>query len=360
MPLTGCDVVNEKENAVVLTFKVVVPQGLTSVLDNIHKLSSVCVQEMLSDRTKSSSKFYSDRIPCVVAKSLITKYQRNKLCKRVTNLVLPICGDKGKQVKIESSGLRIPALFKKEIIPVLFPKPITGFIRQVEFFRQDKVWMMSYSYNSLKAEVNFSGVVGVDRNSVGNVAALADPDTGLVLRLGPDTASLKSNFRNRRGNLQSKGAKRVLKITKRKQSRRTKDINHKVSRVIVDYAKTHCKAVVLEDLGNIRKGKARRYVEKSQWSFAQLDGFIRYKAALLGVPVFYVDPRNTSKGCSRCGEINEVNGKQFKCSKCGHFDHRDANAAFNIVQRFDGQAMGNQKPVAGTIGGALTGEVSIC
>jgi len=44
--------------------------------------------------------------------------------------------------------------------------------------------------------------------------------------------------------------------------------------------------------------------------------------------------RNTSKGCSRCGSINIPNGKHYKCSTCEHVSHRDANAGFNIAQRF--------------------------
>ena len=107
-------------------------------------------------------------------------------------------------------------------------------------------------------------------------------------------------------------------------------INHKVSKTIVDYAKLHRSAIVLEDLGKIsKKGKAKSYVQKSQWSFYQLETFIKYKATLLGVPVVYGNPAYTRQVCSRCGSINKPNGKHYKCS-CGLFDHRDANVAFNI------------------------------
>ena len=90
----------------------------------------------------------------------------------------------------------------------------------------------------------------------------------------------------------------------------------------------------MEDLSGIKKGKIKHSTEKSQWSYAQLDTFIKYKASLLGIPIYYVNPRNTSKMCSRCGTINIPNGKSYKCSACGHFDHRDANAAFNIAKVF--------------------------
>lgn len=342
----------EKVNTMCLTFKVVVPHEYSSTLDDLYLKSQGCVTAMLEDRTKSSSKHYPE-IPCVLSKSLIAKYQRNRKLKSVKRLVLPICGDKGKQVKIVDGGIRIPALFKKPVLPVNFPYPIVGFIRQVEFFKRDGRWFMSYSYNTpCQPHSEFANYLGVDRNSVGNVATIADVATGKVQKIGPDTAGITKNFRNRRANLQRKTAKTALVQIKRKQSRRVKDINHKVSRTIVDYAKSHCSAIVLEDLGKISKGKAKRYVQKSQWSFYQLETFIKYKAALLGVPVLYIDPAYTSQTCSRCGSINRPNGKQYKCS-CGHFDHRDVNAAFNIsadASLLYGQAARDRVLAVGHIG----------
>lgn len=350
------NMVDEKEFTICLTFKVVIPNEYASILDDLYLKSRICVDRMLEDRTKSSSKYYK-KIPCVLSKSLISKYQRNKKLKSIKNLVLPVCGDKGKQVKIVEGGIRVPAFFKKFIIPAVFPKPIIGFIRQVEFFKRDNQWFMSYSYNTpVLKEQKISSFLGVDRNSVNNVATIADVMTGKVRKIGPDTAGITKNFRNRRAKLQKKGAKHVLTKIKRKQSRRIKDINHKVSKSIVDYAKLHRSAIVLEDLGKIsKKGKAKRYVQKSQWSFYQLETFIKYKAALLGIPIFYVNPAYTSRVCSRCGSINKPNGKHYKCS-CGHFDHRDANAAFNISANawfLDEQTVEQSVSIVRSIGGPL-------
>jgi putative transposase len=350
------NMIDEKELIVCLTFKVVVPHNFTPILDELYQKSRACIVRMLEDRTKSSSKYYKE-IPCVLAKSLISKYQKNKKLKQVKNLVLPVCGDRGKQVKVVEGGIRIPAFFKKFVIPVTFPKPILGFIRQVEFFKRNKKWFMSYSYNTpVLQEQEVQGFLGVDRNSVGNVVVCADIMSGKVRKLGPDVSGITKNFRNRRRRLQKKRAKNALKKIRRKQSNRVKDINHKVSHSIVDYAKSHRLAIVLEDLGKISKrGKAKRYVQKSQWSFYQLEIFVKYKASLLGIPIFYVNPAFTSQVCSRCGSINKPNGKSYKCS-CSHFDHRDSNAAFNISANgwfLYEQTVGHSASIVRPIGGSL-------
>lgn len=350
------NMVNEKELTMCLTFKVVIPHNLTPILDELYQKASICVNRMLEDRTKSSSKYYKE-VPCVLAKSLISKYQRNKKLKQVKNLVLPVCGDKGKQVKTVEGGIRIPAFFKKSILPVVFPKPISGFIRQVEFFKRNGKWFMSYSYNTpVLQEQEVQGFLGVDRNSVENVVVCADVMSGKVRKLGPDVSGITKNFRNRRKNLQKKESKNALKKIRRKQSNRVKDINHKVSYSVVDYAKSHRLAIVLEALGKIsKKGKAKRYVQKSQWSFYQLETFIKYKASLLGIPIYFVNPAYTSQVCSRCGSINKPNGKNYKCS-CSHFDHRDSNASFNISANgwfLYEQTVGHSASAVRSIGGPL-------
>lgn len=338
----------KKETTVCLTFKFLLPHNLYPFLEELNVKVKSNIELMLKNRKKSSSKFYPD-IPCVVAKSLITKYQRNKKCKHVSKPVIPICGDKGKQVKIEYDdqgnllGLRVPALFKKEIIPITLPKPLVGFIRNVEIFRRKKKWYLTYQYNApCQAQAETPNVVGIDRNYKGNVATLANPQNGQVLRLGPSIKDIKESFRNRKAKIARKGKKRLLKKLSKKQLNRTKDINHKVSRQIVNYAKKHSSAIVMEDLGQIRTGKIGRRIQKDQWSYGQLQSFITYKAGLCGIKIHYVSPRNTSKECSRCGTINQPSGKKFKCSNCGHNDHRDANSAFNIAKRY-GQTLSNQK-----------------
>lgn len=337
-------------DTVACTVKVKVPDSFTGLLNDLQSRCRVAVREMLAHRDQSSSKYYST-IPCVVSKSLIAKYQRNRKCKSVSNVVIPICGDKGKIVKLEGNGIRIPAILKKEVLPVVWLHPVVGFIRSIEFIQRKGVWYCHISYNTLaesrvemlgKGKVkrpfaipNYkpTGTVGVDRNSVGAVATLADPENGKVLHLGFNPAYTKQVWQGRKANLQSLGKRRLLHKIRNKQSRRTKYENHVVSKQIVDYAAKHRRCINVEKLENVRKGKIRRYSEKSQWSFYQLLQFILYKAALRGVMVLEVDSAYTSQECSRCHKSSKPNGKSYRCGHCGHNDHRDANAAFNVSQR---------------------------
>src|SRR5260221_312933 len=97
-------------------------------------------------------------------------------------------------------------------------------------------------------------------------------------------------------------------------------------------------AIAIEDLRHIRKrteGTVRRSqrAKHSCWSFGQLRLFLSYKAALAGVPLHTVDPRNTSRTCSRCRHCAKENRKSqasFCCVNCGHTDNADRNAAINI------------------------------
>lgn len=168
---TENDVRREVVNTVTCSVKIKITNRLAHGLDPLLERASVAVKRMLSDRSLSSSKYYSDLVPCVISKSLITKYQRNAQCKKVDRLVIPICGDKGKQIKLAAGGIQIPALFKKEVLPVQFPRKIIGHVRNIEFLKEflkdSGEWFASICY-STAAEVDLEvrGCVGIDRNSV--------------------------------------------------------------------------------------------------------------------------------------------------------------------------------------------------
>ena len=332
---TPDDVIGKPVATVACCFKTLISDELAHGLSKMETQCRSVVKRMLLDRSETSSKFYKE-IPCVVAKSLSSKYQRNPKCKSVKRIVIPICGDKGKQIKIVAGGVRIPALFKKSVLPVYFPRPISGHVRNVEIYQRGGRWFANFCVNvAVDLPVKVTGVIGVDRNSVGNIAVMADPQNGHVRHMGFNPARTKSCWRGRKKNLQRQGKRRLLSKLRKNHARRSQYQNHVVSKTVVDYAKKHSRAIALEKLSKVtaKGSKIRSYSERNQWAFAQLASFIQYKARLAGVTVVEVDPAYTSQTCSRCGHIHKPNGKLFDCPACGHEDHRDSNAAFNIGRR---------------------------
>ncbi len=106
----------------------------------------------------------------------------------------------------------------------------------------------------------------------------------------------------------------------------------------------------MEDLSGIRDRTQFRKPQRARmggWAFFQLRLFVEYKARLEGVPVVLVDPRNTSRTCSACGDCDKASRKsqsEFQCVLCGHSIHADLNAALIIRAR----ASVNMPVVAGT------------
>ena len=70
------------------------------------------------------------------------------------------------------------------------------------------------------------------------------------------------------------------------------------------------------------------------WSFAQLRGFLAYKAQEKGCAVVGIDPRHTSQCCSRCGHTarnNRRSPSDFTCRSCGFRLNADLNGSRNIA-----------------------------
>ena len=181
------------------------------------------------------------------------------------------------------------------------------------------------------------GVLGVDLG----IVHIATDSTGEQFS-GKDIEAKRARYAKRRAILQKKGtraAKRRLRKMSGRQRRFQKWVNHNVSRRIVSKAERSHSAISLEDLKHIRaRAKANKEQRKRlhNWGFAELRSFIEYKAQMAGVPVFVVDPRNTSRECFVCGHIDKKNRPSqsvFRCTACGHEANADCNAALNIGSR---------------------------
>ena len=179
--------------------------------------------------------------------------------------------------------------------------------------------------------------LGIDLGIV-NIATTSDGDNFS----GEHLENRRQWYTDRRATLQSvdtKSAKRRLKQLSGQQQRFQKDINHCISKQLVEIAQDTERGIAFEQLKGIRKRVTVRREQRSRhhnWSFSQLQQFVVYKANRVGVPVQFVAPRYTSQTCSVCGHCSKKNRPTrdtFLCSNCGHVAPADWNAAINVASR---------------------------
>jgi IS605 OrfB family transposase len=180
--------------------------------------------------------------------------------------------------------------------------------------------------------------LGIDLG-ITNVVATSDGD--LVAEIvGRDipVAKIRARYAKTRGKLQSKKTKSANRLNRKrrgKEARFAADVNHCISKEVVRDAQRTGRAIAIEDLAGIRERVTVRRRQRRMhhsWAFAQLRSFIDYKSKLAGVPVFVVDPRNTSRTCPACDHVAKGNrhGEKFRWLDCGFVGHADKIAAWNI------------------------------
>lgn len=137
----------------------------------------------------------------------------------------------------------------------------------------------------------------------------------------------------------TKGARKKLRRLAGREARFRRHENHCIAKRLVTTCKDTGRGLALENLQGLRARTTVRRKDRARhagWAFGQLRAFLEYKAALAGVPVEIVDPRNTSRTCSRCGHCESANRKDqatFTCRHCASSLHADLNAARNIRAR---------------------------
>jgi len=175
--------------------------------------------------------------------------------------------------------------------------------------------------------------IGVDFGIVN----LATTSTGQFFS-GEQVDKARKRYQSIRQKLQrcgSPSAKRHLKKLSGRERRFKKNTNHVISKQIVSLAKGTNKGIALENLKGFKVTVRHEQRERfGKWAFNELGRFIEYKAKFAGIPVVYVDPRNTSRTCSHCGYISKSNRKSqsdFICTQCNFSLNADYNAALNIA-----------------------------
>jgi putative transposase len=307
----------------ILTFKVKHKRDFFIELRKARQIAEFA----LKTKTQSSKDVKQFGLKSVISNQILREFSRNKRLKRVgsVNLIVP-----NASIKRESDRLYIPCL--KLVLPIIFRNDFSK-VNQIELDKEYAYISVTIPESEMKVVSNY---IGVDRNATGHIAVVANPSTGKVFKLGKSAQHTHNKYRNIRRTLQKYGKYAKLKTIKDRESRIVRDINHKISKKIVDIAESSNSGIKLERLKGIRNSRHHGRGFNGtlhSWGFYQLENFIAYKAKMRGIPLAYVEPRNTSKECSRCGNIGTRQGKKFVCHLCGHIENADVNASFNIALR---------------------------
>jgi len=199
-------------------------------------------------------------------------------------------------------------------------------------------------------EDKFKHFVGVDLG-INNIATVVIQNRkGEVLETkffsGKKLIEKRRRFSDLRKELGKKKLLNEIRKTKNRERNYIKDINHKISRKIIDMAKKYPNCcVVVEKLKGIRKKiKYSKQFNKNfhNWSFKELQRFIEYKAHNNSIAIRRVNPAYTSQVCRNCfSKMMRSSQSRTVCQTCKIEYNADWLGAVNITKRLFGYMLSN-------------------
>ena len=180
-------------------------------------------------------------------------------------------------------------------------------------------------------------VVGIDRG-INFVVATYDSKHKSGFVSGKTIKQKRANY-SKLQMRQTPSSRRRLKAIGQRENRWMQDVNHCVSKALVENNPKHT-LFVLEDLSGIRNVIERvrikdRYVSVS-WSFYDLEQKLIYKAKQNQSSVIKVAPHYTSQCCPVCGHTEKSNRNKkihlFTCKNCGYKSNDDRIGAMNLYR----------------------------
>lgn len=184
-------------------------------------------------------------------------------------------------------------------------------------------------------------VVGIDRG-INFIVATYDSNHKSGFVSGKAIKQKRAHYSRLRKELQMRqtpSARRRIKAIGQRENRWMQDVNHCVSKALVENNPKHT-LFVLEDLTGVRNATERvrtknRYLSVS-WAFYDLEQKLTYKAKQKQSAVIKVDPRHTSQRCPICGHAEKSNRNKrlhlFCCKSCGYKSNDDRIGAMNLYR----------------------------
>ena len=296
------------------------------------------------------------------AKSIVNKYNKDcrkasaknkKLARQRSNITIkepivpvlkrPCCYVNNQNFKIRDNCIEFPVLINGKSKRISIRTSMTD--KQKQIFANTKFGTMRIVYkdNKIVAQIVYEvaepgytddgNVMGVDLGIKCPAVSYISDGSVKFYGNGRKNKYMRRHYKYLRKKLGKAKKTDAIKRINNKEQRIMKDIDHKLSREIVNTATAHGVSVIkMEQLANIRsttRTSRKNNHSLHTWSFYRLAQFIEYKAKLAGIKVEYVNPAYTSQKCPVCGNVHHANDRKYIC-KCGFHTHRDILGAMNI------------------------------
>lgn len=217
---------------------------------------------------------------------------------------------------------------------------------KIYYSEYNKQWYMGIpvQIENNQPQDTFQTVVGMDLG-INHMVTLTDTNNRNHFVRGHEIKEQKRKYILKKTELQKVGtrsAKRLIQKIGKREHRWQTDINHSVTRELINtYGENTL--FILEDLSGRGLQKKLQHVQRhnrrlqKSWAYHQFKEQLTYKAALAGAELLFVDPKDTSTTCSKCGYCSKNNysskPNRMKCRSCQYEVNGDLNAARNILSR---------------------------
>ncbi|MEM3321791.1 MAG: transposase [Conexivisphaerales archaeon] len=224
-------------------------------------------------------------------------------------------------------------------MPIKLHRKIEGMIKTLAIKREVRSYYAIFvTINEIKrSEVKDTNPVGMDLG-LNSFIALSDGTKIQKPKFMQEKRKRITRWqriiaRRKKGSKRREKAKERLQIIYEHSTNQSNDFLYKLSHMLVNSVYT---SFVVDDLhiqNMLKDHKLAGSIQDASWNrFIQL---LSYKAESAGLRVVKVNPRNTSKECSNCGNVQDMplSERTYVCNRCGISMDRDINASINILNR---------------------------
>jgi len=228
-------------------------------------------------------------------------------------------------------------------IKIKLHREVEGNIKQITIKKFIDKWYATIITDAVLKTKCGDKIIGIDLginnylvNSDGNKTA--NPNIlnkyKSELRIKQKKLSKKKKGSNNRKKARKSVAKLYEKITNVRR-----DFLHKLTTKLVK----ENKFIAMEKLDIKKMSQQKHFNARNMLdcSWGEFDNLLNYKAENAGCLVVKVNPKNTSKICSKCGSIQDMPlyKRTYECANCGFVLDRDHNSAINILNKLSGQEL---------------------